>query len=127
MLLDLATSGMIRLMIVIRFVFFLFGICLGMAAAIAALPLPGKTFFNRMSKLPRGARSLIDNGIDLSISITQLVATCARELGTKSTEIAELTKEKFAQIKRSIEIEKLESESMKYAEKLKDSQKEVEV
>lgn len=110
---------------VIRLILFLFGICLGMAAAIAALPLPGKTFFNRMSKLPRGVRSLIDNGIDLAISITQLASSIARELGMRTSRVAELTKDKFGQIKRDIEIERLESESLKYKEKTEDSSKEV--
>ena len=91
---------MIVLVIVIRLILFLFGICLGMAAAIAALPLPGKTFFNRMSKLPKGVRSLIDNGIDLSISITQLISSVAREVAMKTGQVANLTKEKFGQIKR---------------------------
>jgi hypothetical protein len=118
---------MIVLMIVIRFILFLFGICLGMAAAIAALPLPGKTFFNRMSKLPRGVRSLIDNGIDLSIAVTQLLSSFAKEVGIKTSQVADLTKEKFGQIKRDIEIERLESESLKYKEKNLDSKKEVKI
>ena len=111
----------------IRFILFLFGICLGMAAAIAALPLPGKTFFNRMSKLPKGARSLIDNGIDLAISVIQLISSCARELGNKTSQMADLTKAKFAQIKRDIEIERLERESSIYRENVESSKKEVEV
>jgi gas vesicle protein len=114
-------------MSVIRFILFLFGICLGMAAAIAALPLPGKTFFNRMSKLPRSVRSLIDNGIDLAISITQLMSSIARDLSTKTSKAAELTKEKFAQIKRDIEIQRLESESLKYRERKQEAQKEAKI
>ena len=118
---------MIVLVFVIRFILFLFGICLGMAAAIAALPLPGKTFFNRMSKLPRGVRSLIDNGIDLAISITQLISSITRELSMKTGQMAQVTKEKFGQIKRDIEIQRLESESLKYKEKTQDSKKEVKI
>lgn len=118
---------MIVLVFVIRFILFLFGICLGMAAAIAALPLPGKTFFNRMSKLPRGVRSLIDNGIDLAISIIQLMSSFAREVGMKTNQVADLTKEKFGQIKRNIEIERLEAESLKYKEKADESKKEVKI
>ena len=98
-----------------------------MAAAIAALPLPGKTFFNRMSKLPKGVRSLIDNGIDLAITITRLVSSLAREFGMKTSQVADLTKEKFAQIKRDIEIKRLESESLEYKEKQQDSKKEAKV
>lgn len=118
---------MIVLVFVIRFILFLFGICLGMAAAIAALPLPGKTFFNRMSKLPKGVRSLIDNGIDLAIAVTKLLSSFAREIGMKTSQVADLTKEKFGQIKRDIEIERLESESLKYKEKSEESKKEAKI
>lgn len=98
-----------------------------MAAAIAALPLPGKTFFNRMSKLPRAARTLIDNGIDLAIAVIQFISTIAREFGNKTSQVADLTKGKFNQIKRDIEIQRLEAESMKFKEQSQDTQKEAKI
>ncbi len=119
---------MILLVIVIRFIFFILGTCLGLAAAIAALPLPGKTFFNRMSKLPKGARSLIDNAIDLAISITQLISSLARDLAIKTNEVAQASKEKFKDIKDKIEIEKKGFQSNKESDKKVDIEdKEVKV
>ena len=120
-------SGMILLVIVIRFILFIFGICLGMAAAIAALPLPGKTFFNRMSKLPKSVRSLIDNGIDLAISITNLLSSFTREISNKTNQFAQTTRDKFGQIKRDVEIERLEAESLKYKEKVEETKKEAKI
>ena len=94
---------MLVLVLVIRFILFIFGISLGMAAAIAALPLPGKTFFNRMSRLPKGVRSLIDNSIDLAISVTQLISIITREIAVKANQTAGMTKEKFTRIKHDIQ------------------------
>lgn len=79
----------------LRLIFFLIGIACGFAAAIIALPLPGKTFFNRMSKLPPGAQNLIDNSIDLGISFFRLVSTGAREFSAKANKVAISTSEKI--------------------------------
>ena len=90
---------MILLMFMIRFILFIFGIGLGFIAAIAMLPLPGKTFFNRMSKLPPKARDLIDNGINLGISFFRLAATSFREFAHETNRVLENTKEKIQDLK----------------------------
>ena len=111
----------------LRLILFIFGICLGIASAIAALPLPGKTFFNRMSKLPRGIKSLIDNAIDLAISLIQLFSTLARDCSVKTGQLAVQTKEKFGQIKRDAEMQRLENESSDYKEKIEEQEKEIKI
>lgn len=64
----------------LRLVLFIFGIVTGFVAALIAIPLPGKTFFNRMSKLPVGARDLVDNSIDLSLAILRVVSNSVKEI-----------------------------------------------
>ena len=84
----------------IRFFLFIIGIAVGFAAAIATLPLPGKTFFNRMSKLPPKTRNLIDNGIDLGVSFFRLATTSFREFSHRATIALEETKSKVQEIKQ---------------------------
>jgi hypothetical protein len=64
----------------LRFLFFLGGIVAGFMAAIFLLPLPGKTFFNRMSRLPNGVKNLIDNGLDLGNAFLKIGLTIYKEL-----------------------------------------------
>lgn len=100
---------MILLTLMIRFFLFIIGIVLGFAAAIATLPLPGKTFFNRMSKLPPKARDLIDNGIDLGISFFRLAATSFREFSHRANIALEETKSKVQEIKERYQESKEET------------------
>lgn len=86
-------------MLMIRFILFIMGIAVGFAAAIATLPLPGKTFFNRMSKLPPKARDLIDNGIDLGIAFFRLASTSFKEFAHRTNIILEETKIKVQKVK----------------------------
>jgi len=90
---------MLILATMIRFFLFIIGIAVGFAAAIATLPLPGKTFFNRMSKLPPKARNLIDHGIDLGISFFKLATTSFREFSHRANIALETTKTKIQEIK----------------------------
>jgi hypothetical protein len=63
-----------------RFLFFLGGIVAGFMAAIFLLPLPGKTFFNRMSRLPNGVKNLIDDGLELGNAFLKIGLTIYKEL-----------------------------------------------
>lgn len=100
---------MLILASMIRFFLFILGIAVGFAAAIATLPLPGKTFFNRMSKLPPKARDLIDNGIDLGISFFRLATTSFREFSHRATAALEETRIKVQEIKERYQESKEET------------------
>jgi hypothetical protein len=85
---------------------FVGGIVLGFAAAVAMLPLPGKTFFNRMSKLPPKARDLIDNTIDVGISFFCFTSSLVKEVSYKANKALNKGKIKLEEIKQNYEIQK---------------------
>ena len=90
------------LSIVFRVLFFIFGIISGFMLALVVMPLPGKTFFNRMSKLPTSAKDLIDNSISLGVSIGRLVFTLSKEAKHKLSEGLNIAKSKLSQIQEKL-------------------------
>ena len=75
----------------------------GFIAALVILPLPGKTFFNRMSNLPPSAKALIDNSIELGVAVGRLAFNVSRDLNQKIREGIKFTKAKFTLIREKIQ------------------------
>lgn len=69
---------------VFRFIAFIIGIVSGFSAALFVLPLPGKTFFNKMSRLNPQAKNLIDDSIDLISAIFKVSLTLSKEIAYRS-------------------------------------------
>ncbi len=87
----------------IRFFLFIIGIISGIVTAIFVLPIPGKTFFNKMSRLPTGVKSLIDDSIDLGVSFWKLVIGLTDDLGIRLRESLESVKNKTEQMREQLE------------------------
>lgn len=100
---------MLRLFsVVFRFLFFVFGLAAGFAAAIMFLPLPGKTFFNRMSRLPNGIKLLIDNSIDLSLACLRLGLTVYKETNIKINQSIDHTKTSISNFREKYKLQRAE-------------------
>ena len=96
---------MLRLLAtVFKILLFILALVSGFMLALVVLPLPGKTFFNRMSKLPPSAKDLIDNSIGLGVAASRLVFSLSKELKHKFTEGLHLARSKFAVIKENISL-----------------------
>ena len=87
---------------IFKFLLFIFALVSGFLVALAILPIPGKTFFNRMSQLPPSAKALIDNSIELGVSIGRLAFNLSRELDQRFREGFSFTRSKLAVIKEKI-------------------------
>ncbi|MDD9899072.1 MAG: hypothetical protein OXU45_08765 [Candidatus Melainabacteria bacterium] len=81
-----------------RFFSFLFGIAAGFTLALVVLPIPGKTFFNRMSKLPPSAKDLIDHSISVGISFFRLAFVAGKEFNHRFSDIMRDTKAKIDEL-----------------------------
>ncbi|MBT6844009.1 MAG: hypothetical protein HOA17_09515 [Candidatus Melainabacteria bacterium] len=94
-----------------RFISFILGIAAGFALALAVLPIPGKTFFNRMSKLPPSAKDLIDNSISLGISFFRVAFTAGKEFNHRFSAVMDKTKVKIDElnVKYSDELDKFKA------------------
>ncbi len=57
---------------VVRFILFVISAALGFLVAILILPFPGKTFFNKMYKLPNRAKVFVDDSIALISSFLRV-------------------------------------------------------
>jgi|GEM_PF-2733471 len=87
----------------IRFFLFILGIVSGLVTAIFVLPIPGKTFFNKMSRLPTGVKTLIDDSIDLGISFWKLIIGLSDDMGIRLRESLESAKTKTEQMREQLE------------------------
>ncbi len=87
----------------IRFFLFIIGIISGLVAAIFVLPIPGKTFFNKMSRLPTGVKTLIDDSMDLGISFWKLVIGLSEDFGIRLRESLESAKSKTEKMREQLE------------------------
>ena len=99
-------QAMFRLMI------FILGAIFGVVAAIFILPLPGKTFFNKMSRLPKGTKNLIDDSIDLAISFWKLCLGVVSEITQKADAAIKAAKEKAELVRIELEERKESEESV---------------
>jgi hypothetical protein len=81
-----------------RFLSFVFGIAAGFTLALVLLPIPGKTFFNRMSRLPSSAKDLVDHSISLGISFFRLVFVVGKEFNHRFSDIIKGTKAKIDEL-----------------------------
>ncbi len=87
----------------VRFFLFLLGTVAGFIAAIFVLPIPGKTFFNKMSRLPNGVKTLIDDGIELGVSFWKLLIGISEDLGLRLRESLESAKVKTEKVHEQLE------------------------
>jgi hypothetical protein len=87
---------------ILKFLLFILALVSGFMVALVVLPLPGKTFFNRMSQLPPSAKDLIDNTIGIGVAIGRLVFNLSKELNQKLREGVTLTRSKIALIREKI-------------------------
>ncbi len=87
----------------IRFFLFVLGTIAGLVAAIFVLPIPGKTFFNKMSRLPTGVKSLIDDSMDLGISFWKLIIGFSDDIGIRLRESLESAKNKTDHMREQLE------------------------
>lgn len=65
---------------IFRLITFLIGISVGLITALNILPIPGNTIFNKMSRLPNGLKSLIDDAIELWGSFFNLSFAVSKDL-----------------------------------------------
>ena len=63
-----------------------------------------------MSKLPPGAQGLIDNCIDLGISLFRLGSTGVKEFSLKANQVASQTAEKIKEVKARYEAERMQAQ-----------------
>jgi hypothetical protein len=76
----------------LRFLSFIAGAVLGFAMAIAYLPIPGKTFYNKMSRLPEGIQNIIDDSIDIGTSFGKIFMSFTEELRFRFVESTKVAK-----------------------------------
>ncbi len=100
------------LSIVFKFLFFIFGIVSGFMLALVVIPLPGKTFFNRMSKLPTSAKDLIDHSISLGVALGRLVFTVSKEINHKLRETYNKAKSKLVLMQEKLNKAREESKKI---------------
>lgn len=62
-----------------KLVSFSIGICVGVVTALNILPIPGNTIFNKMSRLPNGLKSLIDDAIEVWGSFFNLAFAVSKD------------------------------------------------
>ncbi len=97
----------------IRFFLFVIGTIAGLVAAIFVLPIPGKTFFNKMSRLPTGVKSLIDDSMDLGISFWKLIIGFSDDVGIRLRESLASAKNKTDSMREQLEANRRREEQAK--------------
>lgn len=85
----------------VRFLLFCLGTLAGFVVALFLLPVPGKTFFGKLSKLPSNVKCLIDDVIKLAVSVTKLGAGVYNDASNKASKLVGFAKH---------ELEKLEEQ-----------------
>ena len=87
-----------------RLVFFLLGILTGFIAAIFFLPLQGKTFFNKMSQLPKPVQDLIDDGINIIISFSKMTVGLVEDLKYRVVESSKVAEKAMQAVREKNEV-----------------------
>lgn len=87
-----------------RFIFFLFGIFAGFIAAIFILPVQGKTFFNKMSQLPKSSQDLIDDCVNLSVSLSKIAIGFVEDLKFRVAESSKVAEKAMEAVREKKEI-----------------------
>lgn len=87
-----------------RFIFFLFGIIAGFITAILVLPIHGKTFFNKMSQLPKPSQDLIDECINLTVSLGKIAIGFVEDLKYRVAESSKVAEKAMQAIREKKEI-----------------------
>lgn len=93
------------LFILIRFAVFISGIIGGFLCALFIFPLPGKTFFNKMSKLPESSKNLIDDSISLGTAFFRLMFTSYKEGSQRLKETAAKIENKLHELKEKYQLD----------------------
>ena len=87
-----------------RLIFFLFGIVTGFITAILVLPVQGKTFFNKMSQLPKPSQNLIDDSISLIVSLSKIAIGFVDDLKYRIAESSKVAEKAMQAIREKKEI-----------------------
>ena len=87
-----------------KLVFFLLGILTGFIAAIFFLPLQGKTFFNKMSQLPKPAQDLIDYTINVIISFSKMTIGLVEDLKYRVVESSRVAEKAMQAVREKNEV-----------------------
>ena len=82
---------------------FIGGAVMGFAAAVMILPIPGKTFFNKLSQLPLNAQSLVDDSLNLSQSFLKLCKSALEEVKFKFVESSQVAERVMTAVRESKE------------------------
>lgn len=97
------------LFLTIRFLIFITGIISGFMFALFVFPLPGKTFFNKMSKLPNSTKNLIDDSISLATAFFRLMFTSYKEGSQRLKETAATIENKLHELKEKYHLDSPET------------------
>lgn len=81
-------------------------------AALAVLPVPGKTFFNKLSKLPKNVRALIDDSLELCESVSKVFFILTEELGRSIFKAAKTAKLKSEMLKEQLATQEIIQEEL---------------
>ncbi len=84
----------------------------GLIAALIVLPVPGKTFFNKLSRLPNNIKDLIDDSLDILDSLSRLLQTVGGELGHRTIRTAKTAIKKSNELKDKLITEELIEEEL---------------
>lgn len=106
-----------------RFLIFIGGITLGFMTAIFVLPMPGRTFFNKMSKLPKNLKDIIDHGLGIAISLVKLGSGVYEDVNLRLKEAVEEAQSKIDELKSENQAEMHETENNKLLNNLKGNKK----
>jgi len=81
------------------------GILAGFIAAIFVLPIQGKTFFNKMSQLPKSIQNLIDDCINIVISLSKTTVGLVEDLKYRVVESSRVAEKAMQAVRENKEKE----------------------
>ena len=91
-----------------RLITILFGALLGLVGFIMFAPIPGKTFFNKLSRLPKNVRNLIDDVLEIFGLATKLCHIMGDEFGERAIRALKVAKLKIDEHKQGSSLEEEE-------------------
>jgi len=78
-----------------RLITFLFAAVMGLIGFLMFAPIPGKTFFNRLSRLPKNVRDLIDDVLEIFSLLSKLFHIAGDEFGERAIRALKVAKLKI--------------------------------
>lgn len=102
---------------VFRLLFFVSGIVGGFIVGLMFLPLPGKTIFNKMSRLPIGLKNLIDDSVELFGAFFNLSLAIGKDIFNQVLLIQERIEKRINKIKQKENEDLDENDSLRSTDK----------